>query len=174
MEKGSQISRTHTESEKSQYEGRVPLTRPDLCTKMKLPVKLTLQPSSWPDLKDETIWIEIHEHSNSRKQTANLSPQRKHYNFGRILFIPSQKEMNGPMSRWIHRESSIPYFHLPLPLAKRVPKVSPSALSQSRPSVSLVNPGTLNLSDYFPLGSKTLSLSTAGELWLFTFTPPAI
>lgn len=30
--------------------------------------------------------------------------------------------MNGPTSRWIHRESFIPYFHLPLPLAKESQK----------------------------------------------------
>lgn len=109
----------------SRCAGRVPLTRPDPCTRTKLPVKLSLQPSSWPDLKDKTLWIEIHEHSDSRKQTPNLSPQRKQYNFGRILFIPSQKEMNGPTSRWIHRESSTPISTCPFLWQKESPKFLP-------------------------------------------------
>lgn len=73
----------------------------------------------------QTTQRKIHVHSNYRKQAPILNPWGKHYNFGSILFIPSQKEMNGPTSRWIHCESSNPPFPPALPLAKESQKFLP-------------------------------------------------
>lgn len=132
------------------------MTRSD-SVRTALAVKLSLQllmTCSEGGTEGQTTQREIHVHSNYRKQTPTLNPRGKHYNFGSILFISSQKGMNGPMSRWTIVNHPSPISTCPSS-GKRVPKVSPSALSQSRPSVGLVNPGTVNLNDYLPLSSKT-------------------
>lgn len=94
-------------------------------------------------------------HKPQKQDSDPKKPSSERCHFSRILFVSSEIRTNGSNSRLRNHASLISCFHLSLALTEESRKFLAQPLSQSSLSVCFVNPGTVNLHDRFPLGSKT-------------------